>query len=103
MLSYKAAEPLAQSACLFRDDVQFTGHRSRLQFIECVRWDKLRLSQPLQEAIAAVEPSNRRIDRRRDRVQEIEADRVGDENGRRSVLHGSAPVEGRERLQSDNL
>ena len=91
MLANEASEPLAQSTSLIRNLVQFTRHRSRLQLVQCIRWDKLGLSQPPQEAIAAVEPVNGCIDRRRDGVQEIEAERVGDENCRRSVLHDWPP------------
>src|SRR5215469_8341698 len=91
MLVNEASEPLAQSTSLVRNLVQFTRHRSRLQLIECICWNKLGLSQPLQEAIAAVEPVNWFIDRCRDGIQEIEAERVGDENCRRSVLHDWPP------------
>jgi len=91
MLVNEASEPLAQSTSLVRNLVQFTRHRSRLQLIECIRWNKLGLSQPLQEAIAAVEPVNWFIDRYRDGIQEIEAERVGDKNCRRSVLHDWPP------------
>src|ERR1700682_4930070 len=59
MLSNEASEPLAQRASLICNFVQFTRHCSRLQHIQCIRWNKLGLSQPLQEAIAAVEPLNR--------------------------------------------
>ena len=91
MLSNEASEPLAQRASLICNFVQFTRHRSRLQHVQCIPWNKLRLSQPLQEAIAAVEPVNRCIDRCRDGIQEIEAERVGNENGRRSALHDWPP------------
>jgi hypothetical protein len=91
MLSNEASEPLAQRASLICNLVQFTWHRSRLQRIQCIRWNKLGLSQPLQEAIAAVEPVNRCIDWCRDGVQEIEAERVGNKNCRRSTLHDWPP------------
>jgi hypothetical protein len=45
------------------------------------------LRQPLKQPIAAVEPINWPIDRGREGVEEIEAERVGDENSRRSVQH----------------
>src|SRR5258708_4518246 len=91
MLSNEASEPLAQRTSLICNFVQFTRHRSRLQHIQCIRWNKLRLSQPLQQANAAVEPVNRCIDRCRDGIQEIEAERVGNENCRRSALHDRPP------------
>src|SRR5580693_10542401 len=74
MLANETSEPLAQSTSLVRHLVQFTRHRSRPQLIQRIRWNKLGLSQPPQEAIAVVEPVNRRIDRCRDGVQEIEAE-----------------------------
>src|SRR5262245_49636934 len=88
MLMNEASEPLAQISSLISDLVQLAWHRSRLQLIQCVGRHKLGLSQPLQETIATVEPVHRCIDRRRDGVQEIKAERVGDEHCRRSVLHG---------------
>ncbi len=91
MVVNEASEPLAQSTSLVRHLVQFTRHRSRPQLIQRIRWNKLGLSQPLQEAAAVVEPVNRCIDRCRDGVQEIEAERVGDKNCRRSVLHDWPP------------
>jgi hypothetical protein len=99
VLADKAPEPLAQGSRLIGNLVQFTWHRSRLQLIEYVRWNKLGLSQPLQQAIAAVNPINGCIDRRRDGVQEIEAERVGNEYCRSSVLH-DWPTEADQKLQS---
>src|ERR1700730_11006677 len=103
MLANEPCEPLAKSTSLVRHLVQFTRHRSRLQLIQRIRWNKLGLSQPLQEAIAVVEPVNRRIDRCRDGVREIKAERVGDENCRRSVLHDWPPSKLSKRFQSHNL
>jgi hypothetical protein len=87
MFAHEAPEPFAQGADLVCNFVQITRHRSRLQRVEYIDWNKLGLRQPLQEAIAAIEPVNRRIDRRRDGVQEIEAERVGDKDCWLSVLH----------------
>lgn len=87
MFAHEASKPFAQSADLVCDFVQLIRHRSRLQRVECIDWNKLGLRQPLQEAIAAVEPVNGCIDRCGDGVQEIEAERVGDKDCRRSVLH----------------
>ena len=88
----KASEPLAQVTSLVGHLVQFARHRALLQSVQCICWNKLGLSQPLQEAIAAVEPVNWSIDRRRDGIQEIEAERVGDEYRRRSALHDWPPA-----------
>src|SRR5258705_250914 len=91
MLANEASEPLAQLTGLIGNLVQFTRHRARLQLIQNIRWDKLGLSQPRHEAIAAVQPVDRCIDRCRDGVQEIKAERVGNKNGRQSVLHDRPP------------
>src|SRR5580693_10506546 len=106
MLANEASEPLAQGTSLVGNLVQFTRHRSRPQLTQCIRWNKLGLSQPLQEAITAVEPVNGCIGRCRDRVQEIEAERVGNENCRRSVLHdwpSSKPAKGSNRITCQTL
>src|SRR5260370_37541687 len=103
MLANETSEPLAQSTRLVRHLVQFTRHRSRPQLIQRICWNKLGLSQPPQEAIAGVEPVNRRIDRCRNRGQGIEAERGGDENCRRSVLHDWPPSILRTGLRSYDL
>jgi hypothetical protein len=87
MLADEAPEPLAQRASLFRNLVQFTGPGPRSQHIQGIGWNKPRLSQPFQEAVAAAKPVDRDIDRCRDRVHEIETGRVGNEDGRRSWFH----------------
>ena len=46
VLANEASEPLAQSASLIRNFVEFTRHRSRLQLIQSIRRNKLGLSQP---------------------------------------------------------
>ena len=46
VLANKASEPLPQGTSLTGNLVQFTRHRSRLQLIQCIRWNKLGLSQP---------------------------------------------------------
>ena len=101
-LANKSSEPLAQGARLLRNLVQLTRHRSRLQLIEDVRRNKLGLSQPPQEPIAAVEPIDGSIDRRRDGVQKIKAERVGDKNCRRSVFH-DWPREGSNRITGQTV
>jgi hypothetical protein len=87
MLVDKSSEPLAQSTSLIGNLVQLTRHCARFQLIQCVRRHKFGLSQPPQKPITAVEPVNRTIDRRRDGVQEIQAERVGYKKCGRSVFH----------------
>src|SRR2546430_17467325 len=91
MLANEASEPPAQGTSLVRNPVQFPWHRSCLQLIQCICWNKLGLSEPPQEAITTVQPFNGRIDRCRDGVQEIEADRVGDANRRRAMADAMRP------------
>jgi phytoene/squalene synthetase len=52
--------------------VELAWHCLLLQVIQCIRWHKLRLCQPLQQPVTAVEAVNRSIDRCRDGVEEIE-------------------------------
>ena len=87
VLSDKASEPLAEITSLVGHLVQFARHRSLLQSVQCICWNKLGLSQPPRKTITAVEPVDRSVDRRRDGIQKIEAERVGDENSGRSLLH----------------
>src|SRR5215475_11061374 len=71
----KASEPLAQITSLVGHLVQFTWHCSRPQSVQCICRNKLGLSQPPQKTISGVEPVDRSVDRRRDRIQKIEAER----------------------------
>ena len=87
----KASEPFAQITSLVGHLVQFTWHRSLLHGVQRICWNKLGLIQPLEETIAALEPVDRSVDRRRDGIQKIEAERVGDESSGRSVLHDWPP------------
>src|SRR5215469_13534974 len=87
MLVDESSEPLAQGTRLIGNLVHLTGHCARPQGIQCVGRHKFGLSEPPQESITAVEPVDRSIDRRRDGVQEIKTERVGDKNCRRSVFH----------------
>src|ERR1700721_2033598 len=91
MLANEASEPLAQSTGLVRNPVQLTWHRSRLQLIQGIRWNELGLSQPVQKAITIIQPVDRRIGWCRDRIQEIEAERVGNKNCRQSMVHNWTP------------
>jgi hypothetical protein len=89
MLAHEASEPFAQGARLFGDLVQFAWRRLRGQRSQRARRNEVGLSEPRDEAVAAVEPINRRVDWRRHRVQEIEAEGVGDEDSGLSVQgHG---------------
>ena len=62
-----------KDARLVGDFIQFAGRRLLGQRVQRLRRNKVGLSQPGNEAGAAVEPVNRLIDRRCNRVQEIEA------------------------------
>ena len=75
----KALNHSRKAASLGGDLVQFRRRRSRAQRIQRIRWNELGLSQPVEEALAVIKPVDRRIDGRRDRVQEIEAERIGNE------------------------
>ena len=87
VVAHEDPEPLAESASLVGDFREVPGRRSRRHCVERARWNEVGLSQPCDETLAAVEPVDTRIDRRRDRVEEIEARRVGDEERRRFVRH----------------
>ena len=80
MLLHKGPEPFAKASRLIRDIVEFAGKRLCPNALERVVRHKLRLLQPIQQAIAVADPVDRRIDRRRDRIQEIQSKRVGDKN-----------------------
>ena len=73
VLAHEAPEPFAQGARLVGDLIQFAGRRLLDQRVQRLRRNKVGLSQPRDEAVAAVEPVNWLIDRRRDRVEEVEA------------------------------
>jgi hypothetical protein len=66
MLAHKAPEPLTQSASLVGDLIQFARRRPLGQRIQGARRNQVGLTQPRDEAVAAVERVNRRVDRRRD-------------------------------------
>ena len=78
-----------EDARLLGDLVQFAACCSLGQPMQHMRWDKVGFSQPRDETVAAVKPINRPVERRRDGVQEIEAERVGNEICRRSGRHDS--------------
>ena len=79
MSANEGPEPFAQAASLGGDLVQFRRRRSGAQRIQRIRWNELGLSQPVEEALAIIQPIDRRIEGRRDRVQEIEAEGIGNE------------------------
>ena len=91
MFADEPSEPIAKRASFFGDLVQFGRSCLLAQGVEHVRWNKLGLSEPRNKALPAVEPVDRRVDWRCDGIQEIEAERVGDENRRRSLLHDWPP------------
>src|SRR5580704_16125781 len=92
MLADKFSEPLAQRAGLIRNLVQLSGCRAGLQPVQRIRRHKLGLSQPPQKSLAVFEPVDRSIERRRNRIEEIEAKRVADKNCWRFGFHNRAPA-----------
>jgi hypothetical protein len=61
----------------------FNGSSSRNASV--VSGHQLRQRQPVDQAMTIIDPVDRRIERRRHRVEEVEAERVGDEHGGRAV------------------
>jgi len=100
MLAHEPPEPFAQGARLIRDLVQLVRRGTCCQRVQIIRRHQLRLCQPVDQAIAVVDPVHGRIDRRRHRVEEVEAERVGDEHGRRAVHERS--LAGRDKMDVDN-
>ena len=79
VLPNESPEPFAQASRLSRDIVEFSGHGLCPQRLECFGRHELRLLQPGQQTVAVVDPVDFRVDRRRNRIEEIQAKRVGDE------------------------
>jgi len=79
------SEPFAQASRLSRDVVEFSGRRLCPQGCQRLRWYELRLLQPGQQAIAAIDPVDLRINRSGHRIQEIQTGRVGNEYGGRAL------------------
>jgi hypothetical protein len=79
----KAPEPFPQAPSLGRDAVQFTEHGLGAQARQLFGVNQLRLAQPIEQALAIGDPINRRIDGSRDRIQKIQCNRIGDEDGGR--------------------
>src|SRR3954454_17815746 len=66
VLAHKASEPLAQAPRLIGDLVQLAGEGFCPNKLEGVRRRELRLFQPVQQAVAVIDPIDRGVDRRRD-------------------------------------
>ena len=82
----EASEPFPQVARLGGDIIQFARCRPGSQIFQSPERHEAGLFQPGQEAVAVLDPVDRRIDGRSDRVQEIETERIGEEQGGRVVL-----------------
>ncbi len=84
----KSPEPLAQIACPRRNVVEFGSRGPDTYFFEGCAGHQLRLFQPGKQAFPVADPVDFFIHRRCDRVQEIEARRIGDEyRGDLTVVH----------------
>src|SRR3954467_19335 len=66
VLAHKASEPLAQAPRLIGDLVEFTRKCLRPNALEYIGGGEPRLAPPVQQAVAVIDPVDRRIDRRRD-------------------------------------
>ena len=87
VIADETSEPLAQRPRLVRQLVEFARTSLRPKRSQGVVRDKPGLVQPVQESIAIVDPVNHGIDRRGDRVQEIQAGQVGNENSSGAAIH----------------
>jgi hypothetical protein len=74
-------EPLSKLSGLSRDAIQLSRNSLRPQAVQHLGRHEARLLQPTQEALAAVDPVDLPVHRRGDRVQEIQAERIGGEEG----------------------
>src|SRR5712672_1587629 len=81
----KSSKPFAQASRLTRDVIELSRHRPCPQRFKRFTWDELRLLQPGQETVAVGDPVELRVHRGRNRIEEIQAERVGDEHGGRAV------------------
>ena len=79
------SEPFAQASRLSRDVVELSRHRPRPQCFKRISWYELRLLQPGQQTVAVIDPVDFRVHRSGNRIQEIQAERVGNEYGERTL------------------
>ncbi len=92
MRRHKTAEPFAQVPGLGRHLVEFAGQGVGADAVQHGLGDQFRLAQPIQQPFAIGDPIDRNVDGRRDRIEEIQAGRVGDEQGRGMNRHRSSPI-----------
>jgi hypothetical protein len=84
-------ELLAQAAGLSRDLVKFAGEGLLPQCREGAWRHQFGLRQPVCQALTVRDPVDRSVDGCGDRVEEVQAERVGQEQ-RRRVLHHPPPL-----------
>jgi hypothetical protein len=85
----KPAEPLPQLSRLRCNRVELPRQRRLAQCGQNLRGDQPSRLQPTNKVISRADPFNLRIDGHRNRIQEIQADRIGDEDRRREACnHG---------------
>jgi len=75
---HEAPEPLAQMPCLIGDLIELAGQRQASHAAKNVSRHQPRLAEPIQQALAVVDPIDWPVERSGDRVEEIEAGRVAD-------------------------
>lgn len=83
----KAPEPFAQRPSLIRNLVELARQRLRPDGPQHIDRHKLGLFQPIQQTFAVIDPIDRRINRRRDRIEEIQSERIADKNRRCVLTH----------------
>ena len=87
MGAHEISEPFAQASRLIGHVVDFSRKSLGPDPFEYIGRHEPRLLEPVQQTFAVLDPVNWRIDRSRNRIQEIEAQSVGDED-RRGMIHG---------------
>ena len=80
-------EPFAQGPRLIRDLVQFARHGPRLDRVQRIGGNQLGLRQPIEKPLAVLDPVDRRINRRRNRVEKVEAKGIRNEDRGRMPVH----------------
>src|SRR6516225_729978 len=66
VLAHKASEPLAQAPCLIGDLVELAGEGLYPNALQRIRRNELGLLEPVQRAVAVIDPVDRRVDWCRD-------------------------------------
>jgi hypothetical protein len=93
MLGDERAEPFPQSPRLSRHSVELTGDGAILKASQYVGRNQTGSSQPSQKVLARGDPFHRRVNRGRDRIEEIKAEGIGNEESSGTTLcHVLRPV-----------